>query len=95
MFHMRAGTRTPERKRTLRTTAAAVLMLLSSAMLGMDCSGEVRSVFRQTATRDIGEGVKQFLGGEPDQAVETIMFATVDGLVAGIEQAGGGSGLSR
>lgn len=92
---MCAGTRTPERKRTLRTTVAAALVLLSSAMLGLDCSGEVRSVFRQTATQGIGEGVKQFLGGEPDQAVETIMFATVDGLVAGIEQAGSGSNSSR
>jgi hypothetical protein len=89
---MHAKTRVFGRSRALRSAAGAVLvLLLSSAILGTNCDGHMTNAFRQTATRDIGQGLKEFLGGNPDQAVETIMFAAVDGLVAGIEQAGSSS----
>jgi hypothetical protein len=74
--------------------AAGIVTLLASTM-GLSCDQDAQAVFRQSATHSIGEGVKQFLGGDPEQAVNTIVSATIDGLAAGIEQAGDGPGEDK
>jgi len=74
---------------------ATAALLLAMANMGIGCDHDGQTVFRQTATAEIGEGVKLFLGGNSEQAVTTIMNAAVDGVVASIQQAGRGPTPSR
>ena len=69
------------RRPRINTPAVAGLVLaaLLAGTMGLECDSDAGAVFRQTATSDIGAGVK------------TILDAVVDGVVAAIEEAGDGS----
>lgn len=51
---------------------------LTMSTMGVSCDGEAASVFRQTATSPIGEGLK------------TILYGLVDGMVAAVKSVGEG-----
>lgn len=70
-------------------------LAVASGTLGLSCDSDAQAVFRQSATSQIGQGVKEFLGGNSDQAVATIAGATIDGLVDSIVQAGDGPGEEK
>jgi hypothetical protein len=83
-------------RKTLRALAfGAVGLLISSGNMGVSCDSDAQAVFRQTATTSLGQGVKEFLGGDPDQAVNTLVTATIDGVVASVVQAGDGPPASK
>lgn len=65
-------------------------VLLIFGVMGLSCDQDAQAVFRQTATGSIGDGVKQFLDGDGEQAANTILEAAIDGLVASIREAGDG-----
>lgn len=69
---------------------AGLCATLALGAMGLSCDQDAQAVFRQTATGTIGSGVKQFLDGDGEQAVNTILGAAIDGLVASIQQAGDG-----
>lgn len=81
--------------RCSRIVKACCAAALLAPTLAVSCDQDAQAVFRQTATGGIGQGVKQWLGGDAEQAVGTIMSATIDGLVASIEQAGDGPGVQK
>jgi hypothetical protein len=76
-------------------TRVTIALLLGSALLagtmGISCDHDAQTVFRQTSTDAIGEGVKTILSGNPEEGVADIVTAGIDGLVASIEQAGRGT----
>lgn len=73
-----------------RLATVAVAVILAAAAMGVSCDENAQAVFRQSATNNIGEGVKQFLGGDTETGVNTIVTATIDGLVDSIVAAGDG-----
>lgn len=75
--------------RPLRAGCLAGFILMAAALTA-GCDHDAETVFRQTATEPIGEGVKTFLGGDPELGVGEIVTAIIDGAVASIVQAGDG-----
>jgi hypothetical protein len=63
---------------TRGVVTAAVLVAIVVGASGVSCDHEAATVFRQTATGPIGDGVKSILDG------------ILDGVVAAIENAGSG-----
>jgi len=85
----------PTTRKALRALAIGAGLLVASASLGVSCDHDAQTVFRQTATANIGQGVKELLSGDSDQAVNTIVNAAIDGVVASIIQAGDGPPASK
>lgn len=78
-----SDTRRPRRPRRPRRVGRALLALaLAAGATGFSCDSDAAATFRQTATDDIGQGVK------------TIVDGVLDGLIAAIQDAGDGSSSS-
>ena len=66
--------------------AGGLSIVLGSS--GTGCEHDMQVAFRETSTAPIGEGVKTFLAGNPEQGFGQIVSSGIDGLVAGIQQVG-------
>lgn len=73
-----------------RWATAGLTLALAGSSMGISCDQDAQAVFRQSATNSLGEGVKQVLGGDAETGLNTIVTATIDGLVDSIVAAGDG-----